>query len=90
MSGYVDLLRKTLAPYKKDARHASTTGDREELLNIVATAETLIEALEKGDTDEIMNKTLGFSRNVSDAYCVQPPSYKALAECVKRIKTEIM
>ncbi|MDH5228444.1 MAG: hypothetical protein OEZ58_09215 [Gammaproteobacteria bacterium] len=86
----IELLKTTLALYRRDAINTSNSEDREELMNIVATAEALLEALKSGNVDDISDKALGFSRNVSDAYCVQPPSYRALAECVKRIKTEIV
>lgn len=86
----IESLKRNIKFYRSDVDQASSPEDKEEMQRIANIADSLASALEVNDMDLVKQKLGGFSRNVSDAYCIQPPSFKALAQDVSRVKSVVV
>jgi hypothetical protein len=85
----IESLKKNIKLYRSDVDKASSE-DKADIQRIANIADSLVSALEVNDIDLVKQKLGGFSRSVSDAYCIQPPSFKALAHDVARIKSLVV
>lgn len=81
--------KAALATYEQDINRVTNSEDKADLLRVASVAQSLIEALEKNDLRAARLKALGFSRQASDVYCAQPPSFKAVASDVAKVKKMI-
>lgn len=82
-------LRLALAQYEKSADALVNSEERADLDRIVRTAEKLADALDSGNMDEAKLSALAFSRQVSDSYFSQPPTFKALGQEVAKVRRAI-
>jgi hypothetical protein len=86
----IESLKQNIKLYRSDVDKAASPEDREDIQRIANIANSLVNALEANDMGLAKQKIGGFSRSVSDAYCIQPPSFKALAKDVARIKSLVV
>lgn len=86
----IESLKDSVRVYRAVADQANSSEDKDDMQRIATIAESLVLALEAEDMDLVKQKLGGFFRSVSDAYCIQPPSYKALAHDVSRIKSIVV
>ena len=85
----IESLKENIKLYRIDAGQVTSGEDKDDMQRIISIAESLLSALEGGDCDLAKMKLGGFSRSVSDVYCIQPPSLKPLAQDVARIKSVV-
>jgi hypothetical protein len=86
----IESLKQNIKLYRADVDKASSPEDKDDIQRIANIVDSLVSALEVNDMDLARQKLGGFSRSVSDAYCIQPPSFKALAQNVARIKSLVV
>jgi len=86
----IESLKQNIKLYRSDIEKASSLEDKGDIQRIANIADSLVSALESNDMDLAKQKLGGFSRSVSDSYCIQPPSFKALAQDVARVKSIVI
>lgn len=83
MSNALDIYRHVIAG-ENDAN------SKEDYWRLVAIAERVIAASQDDDMTTLKLSVLGFSRQVSDSFAIQPPEFKALAYKIAEIKRRVI
>ena len=86
----IESLKQNIKLYRSAIDKVSSPEDKDDIQRIANIADSLVSALEVDDMDLAKKKLGGFSRSVSDAYCIQPSSFRALAQDVARIKSIVV
>lgn len=79
-------LTNALGDYRQAIARTSDAEEKEDYSTLAAITEKIISAMQAGDVAQVKLGVLGFSRQVSDAYSVQPPEYKVLSDKILEIK----
>ncbi|MFD2270468.1 hypothetical protein ACFS07_03195 [Undibacterium arcticum] len=63
---------------------------KEDYLRLAAITTKVIAAMQNNDVAQVKLNALGFSRQVSDSFSVQPPEFKALAHRIAEVKKQVV
>lgn len=82
----IDDLSSALDMYKAATVNLNDSQAREDFGRLTSIAESVIDAMKRGDDDQIKIGILGFSRQVSDSLSTQPPQFKELAKKMASVR----
>jgi hypothetical protein len=75
-----------LSNYRTAISKATSQQEVEDYSTLVVIVEKICAEMKSEDFVKIKPLLLGFSRQVSDSYSPQPPEYRALADCIDRLR----
>lgn len=79
-------LSDALSAYRQAILRTNDQEAKEDYSRLAAITDKIIVAMQAGDAAQVKLGVLGFSRQVSDAYSMQPPEFKGLAEKIAEVK----
>lgn len=82
----INKLSDALKVYRQAIARTSDTQAKEDYLRLARITEKVINSLQASDIDQVRLSILGFSRQVSDSFSIQPPEFKVLAKCIAEVR----
>lgn len=79
-------LSDAFSTYRQAILRTNDQEAKEDYSRLAAITDKIIEAMQADDIAEVKLGVLGFSRQASDAFSMQPPEFKALAEKIAQVK----
>jgi hypothetical protein len=79
-------LADALTNYRRAIARTTDPEAKEDYCRLAAITDKIIAAMQSGNDAEVKIGLLGFSRQVSDAFSMQPSEFKALAAKIAMIK----
>lgn len=86
----INSLSEALTKYRNAIDRTETVEKKEDFSRLAAITEAVVTSMQSEDIAEIKVRILGFSRQVSDSYSIQPPEFKELAKQITKIKSFVI
>ena len=83
-------VRDALGAYRNAVSGMADSQDLDDYLCVARVAEKLIDAASAGDLATAKECVLGFTRQASDSYAVQPSEFRALSDAVHHLGDQLM
>ncbi|MBK9445211.1 MAG: hypothetical protein IPO00_03445 [Betaproteobacteria bacterium] len=82
----IKAVSRALNVYRHAVLEAADEAEKEDYSRLAAITDKIIAAMRSDDMDQVRLGVLGFSRQVSDSFSIQPPEFKLLAELIAQVK----
>lgn len=79
-----------LHDYQGAIARTTDAEEREDYLRLAGITEKILAAMQSNDVSQVKLGLLGFSRQVSDSFAMQPPEFKALAQKIAEVKRRLV